>query len=72
MRGRKAQIDGIEKYCFDKLSKTEGNARERRRYLAFAHIQDGKSFTDAAAMVRVELRTLMNWVNNFRKMALKG
>lgn len=28
--------------------------------LAFAHIQDGKFFTDAAAMARVELRTLMN------------
>lgn len=72
MRGRKAQINGLEHYCFDKLSKTEGNARERRRYLAFAHIQDGKSFTDAAAMVRVELRTLMNWVNNFRKNGIEG
>lgn len=72
MRGRKAQIDGLEQYCFDKLSKTEGNARERRRYLAFAHIQAGKSFTYAAAMVRVERRTLMNWVNNFRKDGLRG
>jgi putative transposase len=72
MRGRKAQIDGLEQYCFDKLSKTEGNARERRRYLAFAHIQAGKSFTDAAAMVRVERRTLMNWVNNFRKDGIEG
>lgn len=72
MRGRKAQIDGLEQYSFDKLSKTEGNARERRRYLAFAHIQDGKSFTDAAVMVRVELRTLMNWVNNFRKNGIEG
>jgi transposase len=49
-----------------------GNARERRRYLAFAHIQAGKSFTDAAAMVRVERRTLMNWVNNFRKDGIEG
>lgn len=72
MRGRKAQIDGLEQYCFDKLSKTEGNARERRRYLAFAHIQDGKSFTDAAAMVRVDLRALMNWVSNFRKNGIEG
>jgi len=72
MRGRKAQIDGLERYCFDKLSKTAGNARERRRYLAFAHIQDGKSFTDTAAMVRVELRTLMNWVSNFRKNGIEG
>ncbi len=72
MRGRKAQIDGLEQYCFDNYPKTEGNARERCRYLAFAHVHDGKSFTDAAAMARVELKTLMNWVNNFRKNGIEG
>jgi hypothetical protein len=39
MRIRKAEsIQGIELYNFDKLSKAEGTARERRRYLAFAYI----------------------------------
>lgn len=73
MPGRKAaSIDGIDQYDFDKLSKTEGKARERRRYLAFAHIKEGKSFTKVAAMIRVKLRTLMNWVANFKKHGITG
>ena len=62
----------IEKYPFDRLSKTEGSFRERRRYLAFAHIQEGKSFSDVALIVRVRLRTLMEWVKNFRENGLDG
>jgi len=73
MRGRKADtIKGLEQYDFDKLSKTQGNSRERKRYLAFAHINDGKSFTEAAAAIRVELRTLMNWVKRFRDEGIEG
>lgn len=73
MRGRKAEIiEGITQYDFDKLSKTQGNSRERKRYLAFAHISEGKSFTEAAAAIRVELRTLMNWVKRFREQGIEG
>lgn len=73
MRGRKAgTIKGLEQYDFDKLSKTQGNYRERRRYLAFAHIRDGKNFTEAAAAIRIKLRTLMNWVKRFKERGIDG
>lgn len=73
MRGRKAEtIKDITKYDFDKLSKTQGNPRERKRCLAFAHICDGKSFTEAAAAIRIKLRTLMNWVKRFREQGIEG
>ena len=73
MRGRKAaQIEGIQEYDFDKLAKTEGNARERRRFLAFAHIREGKSFTETAIAIRVKLRTLMNWVKQFKNNGIDG
>ncbi len=73
MRGRKAApIEGIENYDFDKLAKTEGNSRERRRFLAFAHIREGKTFTEAAAAVRVKLRSLMDWVKRFKEEGLEG
>lgn len=73
MRGRKAApIEGIERYDFDKLANTEGNARERRRFVAFAHIREGKTFTKTAIAVRVKLRTLMNWVNRFKEEGLDG
>lgn len=73
MRGRKAaQIENIQKHDFDHLARTEGNSRERRRFLAFAHIRDGKTFTETAKAIRVELRTLMNWVKKFREEGLEG
>ena len=73
MRGRKAaQIKGIQQYDFDKLAKTEGNARERRRFLAFAHIREGKTFTETAIAIRVKLRTLMNWIKQFKHEGIQG
>lgn len=73
MRGRKAEkIQGLEQYDFDKLSRTEGTSMERRRYLAFAHISEGKSFVETAAAVRVKLRSLMRWVKRFREEGFEG
>ncbi len=73
MRGRKAKpLEGLNQYNFERLAKTSGNARERRGYLAFAHLQDGRTFTEAAMMVKVKLQTLMNWVHSFRKEGREG
>ena len=73
MRGRRAvPIEGLEQYDFDKLANTEGNPRERKRFLAFAHIRDGKTFTETAAAVRIELRSLMTWVKRFRIEGIEG
>ncbi|WP_226987539.1 helix-turn-helix domain-containing protein [Parachlamydia acanthamoebae] len=73
MRGRKAKpIEGIDKHDFDKLARSEGSASERKRFLAFAHIKDGRSFSEAARMVRVQPRTVIVWVKNFRKRGLEG
>jgi transposase len=68
MRGRKAQpIPGLAEHDFAKLAKTEKNARQRIRFLAFAHIVEGKSFSQAARIVKVFPRTVINWVSSFRK-----
>lgn len=73
MRGRKAEkIEGLEQYDFDKLSRTEGSPRERRRYLAFAHIRAGKNFTQTAAALRIQLRSLMTWIKLFRTEGIEG
>lgn len=73
MRGRKAlQIKGLEQHDFDKLAKTEGSSRERRRFLAFAHLHEGKTLTETAAAVRVKLRSLMRWVKKFRIEGFEG
>ena len=54
------------------MAKTEGNARERKRYLAFAHICEGKIFTETAVAIRVKLRTLMNWIKQFKNEGIEG
>jgi transposase len=73
MRGRQAdQIKGIEQYDFDKLANTAESPRERRRFLAFAHLREGKTLTEAAACVRVKLRSLMRWVRKFRTEGFEG
>ena len=86
MSGRKAEeIKDLEQYDFDKLSKTHSNPRERQRYLAFAHIRDGSSFTAAAAAVRVShfqnlmlmfcntiIFIIFNDINAFNKKIITG
>lgn len=68
MRGRKAQpIPGLAEYDFAKLAKTEKNARQRIRFLAFAHIAEGKSLSEAARIIKVFPRTVISWVSKFRK-----
>ena len=67
MRGRKAlPIPSLHEYNFPKLAKTEANPRERIRFLAMAHIQDGKSFNKVAQMLKVNPRTISVWVSKFR------
>jgi len=73
MRGRKAApIEGLEQYNFLKMAGSKGTARERRRFLAFAHIQDGRSLSEAARMIKVAPRTVIVWVSKFRKFGIDG
>jgi len=36
------------------------------------HIKEGKSFREVAQMVRVSYRTIMNWIDKFRKKGVEG
>lgn len=73
MKGRPAQcLQGLDEYDFAKLASSKGHARERRRFLAFAHIQDGKSFSEAAQIVKVKPRTVIVWAAKFRQYGIDG
>ena len=73
MRGRKAlSIPRLNEYNFPKLARTEANPRERIRFLAMAHIQDGKSFNKVAQMFKVNPRTISVWVSKFRVEGIEG
>jgi transposase len=71
-KSKKILLEGLDEYDFDHLSRSCGNSREQRRYLAFAHIKDGNSLTESAKMARVSLRSVMSWVQKFRTRGLEG
>jgi len=73
MKGRKARaLEGLEKYDFAKLATSQGSSIERRRFLAFAHIKDGKSFSEAARMIKVKPSTVINWASKFHEQGIDG
>lgn len=74
MKGRKAaSIGGIDPHDFDKLARASGvKPSEKLRFLALAHVKDGKSLSEAARMIRVSPRTVIVWVQKFRKEGING
>lgn len=73
MRGRKRNIsESIKEYDFKKLSKTAQHPREKLRYLAFSHIQDGKSNLEIAKMLRVNRMAISNWIKDFNQEGIDG
>lgn len=73
MRGRKRRaLERIDDYDFIHLAKTTGKARERMRFLAFAHIQEGKSYGEVASFIKVSYKTLMQWIKRFKQEGIQG
>ena len=44
----------LQKYNFDLLARQEPSGRRRLRYMALAHIKDGKSASETAHVVRTD------------------
>ena len=73
MQGRRIdEVKGINNHDFIKLANTTGTFRERRRFLAFAHIQRGERLSSIAKMLMVHPRTLSAWIMKFRKQGIDG
>ncbi|GAB4190897.1 MAG: hypothetical protein Tsb0015_12430 [Simkaniaceae bacterium] len=73
MRGRLPRpINGIDQHDFEELACSEGTLRERRRFLAFTHLQDGCRPIEVARMVKVFPQTLNTWINKYRKEGING
>lgn len=73
MKGRKRIIsEAINDFDFKKLAKTTAHPRERMRYLAFVHIQEGKSNTEIAAMLKVHRMTVSDWIKRFNIEGIEG
>jgi transposase len=55
----------LQKYNFDLLARQEPSGRRRLRYIALAHIKDGKSPTETALALRVTPRAVTRWLKWF-------
>jgi transposase len=55
----------LQKYNFDLLARQEPSGRRRLRYIALAHIKDGKSPTETALVLRVTPRAVTRWLKWF-------
>ena len=55
----------LQKYNFDLLARQEPSGRRRLRYIALAHIKDGKSSTETALALRVTPRAVTQWLKWF-------
>ncbi len=73
MAGRKRNISSkIFDYNFDQLFKKASHPREKIRYLAFSHIQDGKSNSEIANILKINRLTIGNWIKTFNKEGIIG
>ena len=73
MTGKKRSIsEKINAFDFQKISKKASHPREKIRYLAFAHIQEGKSNTEIADILKIHRMTLTQWIKKFNKEGIEG
>jgi hypothetical protein len=55
----------LQKYNFDLLARQEPSGRRRLRYMALAHIKDGKTTSETALALRVTPRAVAQWLKWF-------
>lgn len=73
MKGKKRVLaKTIDSIDFQALAKTAAHPRERLRYLAFIHIQEGRSNTEIADMFKIHRRTVGEWIRKFNEEGLEG
>jgi transposase len=65
-------LQRLQRYNFDLLAREEPNGRRRLRYIALAHLKDGKSYTEVAAALRTTRHTVARWERWFERDGLKG
>lgn len=64
--------ESIQDHNFIKLGRSISHPREKIRFLAFSHLQEGKTPEQVAAIVRVSRNTVYRWIRNFRNEGLDG
>ena len=58
-------LQQLQRYNFDLLARQELNGQRRMRYIALAHLKDGRKFTEVADALRVTRHSVMRWLKWF-------
>jgi hypothetical protein len=58
-------LQQLQRYNFDLLARQELNGQRRMRYIALAHLKDGKNFTEVADALCVTRYSIMRWLKWF-------
>jgi transposase len=72
MTGRAQLPSVLFDYDFVALMRCEKNARVRMRLLGLAHLQEGKTYTEVAGLLKVEISAPRRWVNRLVVGGLAG
>ncbi len=62
----------LKKYNFIKLFQEASHPREKLRFLAFAHLQEGKGPLEVANIVKVTRDTIQRWKRSFQSKGVNG
>lgn len=72
MTSKRAVPKEIHDHDFSSLYKSALHPRERIRFLAFVHLQDGKRPSEVADIVRVSRNTIYRWLRSFQANGVSG
>ena len=65
-------LPAIQNHNFTALFRSSSHPRESNRFLAFSHLQEGKSPNEVARIVRVSRNTVYRWIRNFQNEGVAG
>ena len=57
-------LQQLQRYNFDLLARQELNGQRRKRYIALAHLKDGKNFTEVADSTKVIEKSCLSFINS--------
>lgn len=72
MRSKSTIPQDIHDHDLSALYKRAAHPREKMRFLALLHLQDGKKINEVAALVKVTPNTIYRWVRSFQSKGVDG
>ena len=63
---------GLRKHDFRKLAEEAKNLKEKRRFLFFAYLVEGKSNAEITRDLKITRSSISNWMKSFKEKGIEG